>query len=131
MVTSTVVQADLLKEASVKRLLEIVELSYSYSYGDLDDYVPRSMVTKLSEELASGDVGAQALGGYVAFGMGSVTNHVLKAGWVVVMDLYGNVETISITYGALIGTPNISATNMYHPIALRPHSATHFLCAWA
>ena len=131
----TVIDQDaLLDNDSVKKLLETAGLDdYSYSYGELDEYVPRSIVSRVTPSLVEGAVGADALGGYVAFGMGYSASKAdgdgveLRAGWIVVMDLYGDIAQISVTYGAYIDTPSITKDAMYRPIALKLANATHFL----
>ncbi len=131
----TVIDQDaLLDNDAVKKLLETAGLdAYSYSYGELDEYVPRSIVSRVTPSLVEGAVGADALGGYVAFGMGYSASKAdgdgveLRAGWIVVMDLYGDIAQISVTYGAYIDTPSITKDAMYRPIALKLANATHFL----
>ena len=128
----TVEQNHFLEEENVKDFLVAkgFSLSYSYSYGELDDYIPRSMTSTVTPSLVMGAIGEDALGGYVAFGLTAASGSVMTAGWLVVMDLYGNIVKISSTLGALIGTANVTAHKMYNPVALKPINSTHFITAF-
>jgi hypothetical protein len=127
----TVKQSELLNNSGVQEALLATgrSLSYSYSYGELDTLLPRTLTSKLAADLIAGDVGEDALGGYVAFGLSYLWNSTITAGWIIVMNLYGDVVKISSTYGAMIGTANVTADEMYHPLALKLVNATHLLVA--
>ncbi|KAH8053209.1 voltage-gated potassium channel [Aureococcus anophagefferens] len=101
-VTTTVYAADLLKIDSVCEWIESyegVDKCTSLSDEKLYKLVPKRMVFETRKSFVRGSIGDDAEGGYLTFNMVMQNrDNTFDASWLVVCDVYGNIETMEPLY---------------------------------
>ena len=120
---------DFLDDSKVTAFLEEVGVDYAAMLdatgGVTDDelfhYVPRELrVQMVRPDLAKGEIGDDAMEGYVAFDAAYTFDSDIAASYLIVVDYYGRLKTVAPTY---------RGSMMYRVGGLKPVNATHFLLA--
>ena len=97
--TATIDSADFLQFDAVDAFFNYKGVSFnSLDTASQNNYLPTSMTISLDTELVKGNVGSQALDGYVTFSMSHNIDSNVTASYLIVMDLYGNLTHVQPLY---------------------------------